>query len=561
MSFFSSKSTSTSGDIIGIASFFDFLCAVFSRIAYTEDPMPLFLISGVFRIIPKPLLMPLSKITNISQLNQPEEMIFNLRTNPNKFPVREYNGKKYIDFMGYVKEINILIENTQNSQYYKKETDMNIKIISIGNSNYGDILIIGVKYLPNFIFTAYRGTYSVKTMGSYTRPDTIKPIKIEGQKKLLKGIAKITFETIHTVMSAIEDIAITFLKRNNIIPVFTGHSLGGAMATVMDYEYCSKIAKTDSTIANILVKTPVCISFGAPRVLGKETSEDLCRYIVNRQTVVHRYSNDGDPITSLPPPGLGFFHPCSTTNDKNAGYRKLVSRDCKSSTILRPLPRSEYTKAINCRDVEPSAFTKVMNAAPNIADHMTYLYVSFAKAADVTHLFFGSVVNTTEVGRIQRDDPNSGIKAGDTELRIVQMIGNGSSGNYTIVFVDLVNLRKKNEGSILAEDSKDSLPIFEELLKPNNNPVLVSFDNKTGLPLIFNKSTSDANVANVNNPRFKQMLANSQGSTYEAAAVELSPLPTAVIRGGKGRTSKTRNKRSKTRNKRSKTRKNKTRKH
>ena len=57
------------------------------------------------------------------------------------------------------------------------------------------------------------------------------------------------------------------------------------------------------------------------------------------------------------------------------------------------------------------------------------------------------------------------------------------------------------------------------------------------------------------------MLANSQGSTYEAAAVEVSPLPTAVMRGGKRRTSKTRNKRSKTRNKRSKTRKNKTRKH
>jgi len=556
MSFFSSKSASTSGDIIGLGSFFDFLCAVFSRIAYTEDPMPLFLISGVFRIIPRQLLMPLSKITNISQLNQDEEMIFNLRTNPSKFPVREYNGKKYIDFMGYVKEINILIENTQNSQYYKKETDMNIKIISIANSNYGDILIIGVKYLPNFIFTAYRGTYSVKTMGSYTRPDTVKPIKIEGLKKLLKGIAKITFETIHTVMSSIQDIAITFLKTTNIIPVFTGHSLGGAMATVMDYEYCSKISKTNST--NVLAKTPVCISFGAPRVLGKETSEDLCRYIVNRQTLVHRYSNDGDPITSLPPPGLGFFHPCSTANDKNAGYRKLVSRDCKSSTMMRPLPRSEYTKAINCRDVEPSTFTKVMNAAPNIADHMTYLYVSFAKSADVVHLFFGSVVNTTEVGRIQRDDPNSGIKAGDTELRIVQMIGNGSTGNYTVVFVDLVNLRKKNEGSILAEDSKDSLPIFEELLKTQNNATLVSFDNKTGLPIIFNKSTSDSNVANVNNPRFKQMLANSQGSTYEASAVEVSPLPTSGVRGGKRRTI---NRRPKTRNKRRPKTRSKTRKH
>ena len=53
-------------DLTGLASFFDFLCAVFSRIAYTEDPMPLFLISGVFRIISKDLLVPLSKISNIT---------------------------------------------------------------------------------------------------------------------------------------------------------------------------------------------------------------------------------------------------------------------------------------------------------------------------------------------------------------------------------------------------------------------------------------------------------------------------------------------------------------
>jgi hypothetical protein len=52
MGFFSSKSTPTE-DLTGLASFFDFLCAVFSRIAYSEAPMPLFLLSGVFRILPQ----------------------------------------------------------------------------------------------------------------------------------------------------------------------------------------------------------------------------------------------------------------------------------------------------------------------------------------------------------------------------------------------------------------------------------------------------------------------------------------------------------------------------
>ena len=78
-------------DLTGLASFFDFLCAVFSRIAYTEDPMPLFLISGVFRIISKDLLVPLSKITNISQLNQDEDILFNLRSPNNTIPIRTYN--------------------------------------------------------------------------------------------------------------------------------------------------------------------------------------------------------------------------------------------------------------------------------------------------------------------------------------------------------------------------------------------------------------------------------------------------------------------------------------
>jgi hypothetical protein len=530
----------TKPDIIGLVSFFDFLCAVISRIAYTDAPLPLFLLSGVFRIIPPKLLEHLSKIKTID--NQNEESIYDLTANPDGFPVRVYNGKKCIDFMSYVKEINILIENTLKSPFYKQETDPNIKIISVADSNYGDALVIGVKYLPNFIFVAFRGTYSTKTMASYTRPDSVIPIAIdaEGQIKLLKGIAKITFEIMHTIIDASKYIVSTFLNSSEVIPVFTGHSLGGAMATILDLEYCKRISAADPGSV-LLPKSSICVSFGAPRALGKLASETLCKYAVDGLTIVHRYSNDGDPITSLPPPGLGFYHPCSSAEDKKSGNRKLVSRDCKSSIVVRPLPRSEYTKPINCRDVEPSSLTKAMNAAPNIADHTTYSYVSFIKAADIAHLLIGSAVSwsTTEIGRVQKDDATYGIKAGDSELRIVQMTGNGLSGIYTIQFADLAKLREKQ--SVLHEDVKDTGKVFMDLV--TGGETQVEFNN--GLPIAFKKNINDNGLEDESNNQYIEDVKNAIGPSY-AQEVE------GVVVGGKRtkkRTKKSKRKSNKGKNK------------
>lgn len=530
-------------DIIGLVSFFDFLCAVISRIAYTDAPLPLFLLSGVFRIIPPKLLEHLSKIKTID--NQDEESIYDLTANPDGFPVRVYNGKKCIDFMAYVKEINILIENTLKSPFYKQETDPNIKIISVADSNYGDALVIGVKYLPNFIFVAFRGTYSTKTLASYTRPDSIIPIAIdaEGQTKLLKGIAKITFEIMHTIIDASKYIVSTFLNSSEVIPVFTGHSLGGAMATILDLEYCKRISAADLDSV-LLPKSSICVSFGAPRALGKLASETLCKYAVDGLTIVHRYSNDGDPITSLPPPGLGFYHPCSSAEDKKSGNRKLVSRDCKSSIVVRPLPRSEYTKPINCSDVEPSSLTKAVNAAPNIADHTTYSYVSFIKAADISHLFVGSALtwSTTEIGRVQKDDAMYGIKAGDSELRIVQMTGDGLSGLYTIQFVDLVNLREKQ--SVLHEDVKDTGKVFLDLVTGGDTQV----EFKNGLPIAFKKSINDNGLEDEAVPQYIEDVKKAKGSSYANEGI--------VVVGGK-RTKKSKRKSNKGKNKSKRNKRNK----
>jgi hypothetical protein len=541
MGFFSSKSTPKE-DLTGLASFFDFLCAVFSRIAYSEAPMPLFLLSGVFKIIPQELLKPLSKITNISQLNQDEEVLFNLNDTNNTIPVRTYNGKKYVNFTQYAEQINILIEDTKNSPYYSQNTDQNIKIISLADSNYGDVLIIGIKYLPNFVFTAFRGTYSTKTAQSYIQMSSFNPVKIYKGIRVLKGIAKIEFEMLHGILAANNDIVTTFLKTNNTIPVFTGHSLGGALATLLDLEYCGIIEKKGSNAFTPLSGSPVCISFGAPRVLDKDTSEDLCGKIVSNKTLFHRYSNDGDPVTALPPPGFGFYHPCSSKNDKSKGYRKLVSRDCKSSTKMSSnLARSEYTKPINCRDVEPTFLTKVANAGPNMFDHMTYLYISFAQAADLAHLIGKSAftVETTEIGRVKNTNPQFSVKSGDTEMRIVQMTGNGNTGEYTEDFVDLVKLRTKND-KILHEDSFLSKKIFSDILYAKKDKIDATFNEQTKLPIPFPKKVDDKQLEDEEDPIYErdlQDLSKSPDNSFAENVVE-EPVIQGKAQGGRKRKSR-----------------------
>jgi len=490
----SSSSPSQDG-VVGIASFFDFLCAVFSRIAYTEDPMPLFLVSGVLRIIPQEIITVLATISD-TKFKIDDDQLFNL--NQNSFKLREYkdsNGetKKAIDFMDYVKRINSLIEDTAKSPDYKQETDANVQIISIADSNYGDVLVIGIKTLPNLIFCSFRGTYSLKTAASYSRPDSIIPVLIDKTgTKLLLGIGKIEFEISHTIIDAMEYISKKFLlvgEGQKPIPVFTGHSLGGAMGTIMCFTYCEKIRERET----VLNKKSICISFGSPRALDKTSSEKLCGYVVSGEIIFHRFSNDGDPVTSLPPPGLGFFHPCSSNEDKKNGNRMLVSRDCKSSTTMRPFPISDYTISINCSDKEPTTLTKFANFAPKITDHMTYLYVSFVKAADVAHLFVGSALTfeTTEIARVPETNVQEGVKAGDTELRIDTMTGNGSYGTYKVSFEDLVNLREKI--GKLPEDIRDSITLFDFLETIQGNYELEFGED--GLPNKIPKKAYDSELA------------------------------------------------------------------
>jgi hypothetical protein len=509
-------------DMIGSACFMDFLCAIFSRIAYTEDPLPIYLVSGVFRIFPKELIITLSQITSITDLKDDTVLLQKADTLYPKhtIPIRVSNKLRYVDFMPYVPSINELIENTDKSKYYEKETDPNIKIISIADSNYGDTLVICTKYVA-FMWLAFRGTYSTKTAQSYIQLSSLIPAEIDEGTKLLKGIAKIEYEIIHTIFAAMKVLVKDFLPNKNVIPVITGHSLGGGLATIFGNEYCNLVAKYGESFVAPLNSKPICISFGSPRVLSKGTSERLCQHVVSDRILFHRFSNDADPVTSLPPPGIGFYHPCSSSNDKAKGNRALTSRDCKSPMTLIPL-KLNLNKPINCRTTESSLSGRVFGVGPSPLHHVSYLYVSFIQAADIVHLLAKSAltINTTEIGRVKATNSQFSLTQGDSEMRIVQMTGNGNTGIFTVGFVDLVTLRKTR--GPLKEDSVMHETLFLKLLDNTKFKQEISFDAK-GMPVSFPKSIKDDSLAD--NDQYYRNELNSTGdnSFVDAAPSDVAP--------------------------------------
>jgi hypothetical protein len=283
------------------------------------------------------------------------------------------------------------------------------------------------------------------------------------------------------------------------------------MATIFVYEYSQKIAKI-SRVAKCLSSQAICSNFGTPRVLGKAASEHLCKTIVKGQVLFHRFSNHGDIFTSLPPNGLGFYHPCSN-NEKDYRKlvaRKLVARDCNGVAITnKMLITSDYNTPLNCTNNQADIFTRLKNLNTDLTNHGNYLYVSFLNNNDAK---FHTPFSRTEIGRVHNTNEQFGLKHKDTEMRMVQMIGNGKDGIYAIIFVDLVKLREKGD-SVLHEDSNDTYSVFNILLHGNNgNPVMVRFDKKTKLPVLFPKYVADDKLADVNNPDYIKALKSVNGS-------------------------------------------------
>ena len=471
-------------DLIGDTTFFNFFCAVLSRIAYIEDPLTLFICSDVIKIFTQPVLERFC-VDTTAKLKD-DDTLFELSTNPLNLPIRLYKGERYVNFISYAEKVNSLIDETTTSPYYSGTTNPDLTIISIACSNYGDTLVVGMSFL-NIVFTVYRGTYSAKTAQSYTQVSSLSPRVIDSAGyTALGGIVKIELEIAKTSLNAFLYLSkIIFAKINKkVIMAVTGHSLGGALATVKTFEYINnnKVNFGTQITTNpffCINPIPICVTFGAPRVLGKNTNATLCGWITKGQLFFTRCSNHGDPVTGMPSASLGYYHPCSDKSDKSQVTTKLsVLEECDSPVSViqgahklanGDLPVTVvYTKAMNCINVLP----KSLISGTNASDHVVYLYVSFTTAANAKQLAL-SALSSVEIARIDNTtkfSDNITITKGDTELRVILMQGNSKYGIYKDVFLDLKNVEipmKETKTTFLAAfqiDNSDTSVVFDDLM-------------------------------------------------------------------------------------------------
>jgi hypothetical protein len=435
-----SRKTNKYGDL----HFVSFLSAILSRLAYLNDNNFL----NKYNAIMGPVIQPqlLNAINNVNQSNLSvlldDQTLFGLnKTTTDMFANYEYqyNGKNYLDFiaLNMPQNVNIIngdIAGTPTFPVPGQPTDPSqVKYISIGWSNYGEIYVVADKRMPNTLFLLFRGTYSAKTAALYSKPSSAIPLTVckdttGNPEQFLYGIFKATSEMIHTVVETMRYLATDFLgaTQPNSVKIFTtGHSLGGAMCTDFSYLWMGikKTAPYNAAPYNVLSDNIICISLGAPRCMSASVANKFCNFVSNKQILYLRITTNGDPVPALPPknplyPKSGFEHPCSA----NSTMRAEVSEACAPELTLRPKPNIDYTGNIDCLNYKGRIY------AVNPLSHTVYLDILYTNAVDIVNFFKGIGISK-EVLRTAN---------GSTVCRLVM----GSNNIYSEIFFDVNNSRE-----------------------------------------------------------------------------------------------------------------------
>jgi len=431
------------GEKYGDVHFISFLGAVLSRFAYFNDNNFLKKYNSIMGPIIQPKI--LESINSVPQTNLPllldDQTLFGLNKSPQDIFANyeyQYKGKNYIDFLklNMPQNINIINGDTQgniSSPLQGQPPGPNdVKYISIGWSNYGEIYVVADKRMPNMLFLIFRGTYSAKTAALYSKPTSAVPLTTcqnssGNPEQFLYGIFKATSEMIHTIIETMRFLATTFLQASepNSVKIFTtGHSLGGAMCSIFAYLWIGikKTAPYNASPYNVLADNIICVSLGAPRCMNTLVANKFCNFVKQNNILFLRITTNGDPVPALPPknplfPKFSFQHPCSD----DATMRNVVSEACKSQLIMRPSPNVNYNGDLDCLNYKGRIY------AVNPLSHTIYLDIIYTKAVDILR-FFKGMVTAQEVAR----GPNK-----STLCRLI--MGNGN--DYKAIFFDVNNSR------------------------------------------------------------------------------------------------------------------------
>ena len=441
---------SRKSDKYGDVHFISFLGATLARLAYMNDNKFLTSYSQIMGPVIQPKILQGINSVDSSNLGDllDDQKIFGLdKGNNDIFTNHEYQykGKNFVDFIGLnmPQNINIINGDLKGNKTFPvpgEETQSEqVKYISIGWSNYGEIYVVADKRMPNTILLIFRGTYSPKTAALYSKLTSVVPLTVCKDSKgnpesFLYGIFKATSEMVHTIIETMRYLATDFLGATtpNSVKIFTtGHSLGGAMCSNFAYLWMGikKTAPYDSAPYNVLADNIVCVSLGAPRCMGSSVAKKFCNFAMQKKILFLRITTRGDPVPALPPK-TGFQHPCSD----DSKMRMEVIEDCNATLTMRPTPNINYNSNLDCQNY------KTRKYIPNPLSHTIYLDIMYTNAVDILKFFKG-------IGIAQE------VSRGPSKSTICRLVM-GQTGNYKVIFFDVNKARLRPSNLDAVEDAE-----------------------------------------------------------------------------------------------------------
>ena len=505
----SSSSSSKSENPFGDIPFFVFYSTVLSRLAYftSENFLPAYL--DIFGpIIPVSLMKdindaPIDKIFDTS--------IYTKTIEEESIPTYDFEGKKHIDFKEMARRINASNLSFVNRRDIKVNADpgekgveltemrgggpndnYTVAYIAISTSNYSGYYILVDTRMPNCIFVLFRGTYSAKSAGSYSKPSSLVPFDIatnfnekelekllnENQGKMfgvLQGIDKILEDVYHSIIESMVYLSKAYLSASSpgSIKVYTtGHSLGGGLTTLfaVDWMGLTKLPQYQEAPYNIFSKKICCVSLASPRVLSPAYSNYFCQETVDGNILFRRVTNRGDPVPGLPNKSWGvgsegFQHPCSAKKYADT-QRQVISLDCASAQSANA---PNLDKPLKCRKTKTSKLSG--NLSGNMIAHTAYLYINFFNAIDIGDMIKSGVPSSLK----QKTSEITRTDKGETNVRIIvgvgKRIGDSTDLEFKDDFFTLNDLRPKpvdssdpNAAPTVSTDALMNQDVFNDLI-------------------------------------------------------------------------------------------------